>query len=276
MLAFPDDKGSGARTLTAYMLVPKTEDFTDLLCKVSVTDDAGKVFSYVYNLTGDADTETANDDLLPENVYNFSATLAEDKWAGSNIYWNGTKLTFDEPYEMGKSAAQGLFFKWGGLTGISPVEAWWSETCYIFTDTENTGVEWDDIPAYADETNDGDPLPLEQDICYQISKGTYRMPTSAQLNELSSPLYYDPIGSIDTGLTTTAVAGTEAIKIGVLRNNQVYLPLSGYRSAGLLLRVGYDFDNIWSSTAKDATSAYVLNGAANKVEAYPIRCIKAN
>jgi hypothetical protein len=38
-------------------------------------------------------------------------------WAGSNVYWNGSYLTFDAPGSG--SVAQGVFFKWGSLIGIS-------------------------------------------------------------------------------------------------------------------------------------------------------------
>ncbi|MDR1527743.1 MAG: fimbrillin family protein [Dysgonamonadaceae bacterium] len=43
------------------------------------------------------------------------------KWAGSNIYWNGSALTF-EPYgpPSAKNNYQGVFFIFGSLVGISP------------------------------------------------------------------------------------------------------------------------------------------------------------
>jgi hypothetical protein len=45
------------------------------------------------------------------------------RWALSNVYWDGSKLTF-ETYGTGdpaKAMYQGLLFKWGSLVGISPV-----------------------------------------------------------------------------------------------------------------------------------------------------------
>jgi hypothetical protein len=42
-------------------------------------------------------------------------------WAGSNIYWDGSKLTFKEAgYKGPENYYQGVFFKWGSLVGVSP------------------------------------------------------------------------------------------------------------------------------------------------------------
>ncbi|WP_044163418.1 BACON domain-containing protein, partial [Bacteroides reticulotermitis] len=47
-------------------------------------------------------------------------------WAGSNIYWDGTKLTFDD--SLGESAPhkkyQGVFFNWASLYGIPPANTY--------------------------------------------------------------------------------------------------------------------------------------------------------
>jgi hypothetical protein len=55
------------------------------------------------------------------------------KFAGSNIYWDGSKLTF-VPYNESNTTPypetyyQGVYFKWGSLIGISPVGAFSSGT----------------------------------------------------------------------------------------------------------------------------------------------------
>mgnify|MGYP005928683975 FL=1 len=41
-------------------------------------------------------------------------------WAGSNIYWDGTKLTFDDVNVTTHQYYQGVFFQWGSLWGIAP------------------------------------------------------------------------------------------------------------------------------------------------------------
>jgi hypothetical protein len=45
------------------------------------------------------------------------------KFAGSNIYWDGSKLTFDLYGSNDNTKYQGVFFKWGSLIGVSPAEA---------------------------------------------------------------------------------------------------------------------------------------------------------
>jgi len=40
-------------------------------------------------------------------------------WAGSNIYWNGKKLTFDASVSANSDLKQGVFFHWGSLIGVS-------------------------------------------------------------------------------------------------------------------------------------------------------------
>jgi hypothetical protein len=45
------------------------------------------------------------------------------KWAGSNIYWDGTQLTFapaGTPLSDPRTKYSGVYFQWGSLVGISP------------------------------------------------------------------------------------------------------------------------------------------------------------
>jgi hypothetical protein len=286
------DTETGEHTITAYMLLPAVEDFTGLLCKVSVWSGSGGnsgYYSYVYNLTED-DSKTNNDALLPEKVYTFTATLKEDKWAGSNIYWDGEKLTFDDPLTI--NPAQGLLFKWGSLVGISPVRgnsestAWTgSEPLYTYGAATNpsTGA-WSSIESYTGATQDGDVLPLTNDICYKISEGYWRIPTKDDLATLTAA--HANIGGVESvEILTTAEDGTEAIyNKGQLVNNQVYIPASGSRDNnvtegyGRLNGVGW-LDIIWSNAAQGETYAYYFSGYnadnyQNKANAYPIRCIR--
>jgi hypothetical protein len=44
-------------------------------------------------------------------------------WARSNIYWDGTQLTFvPAGTDLTKQGYQGVFFKWGSLVGVSPAK----------------------------------------------------------------------------------------------------------------------------------------------------------
>jgi hypothetical protein len=62
--------------------------------------------------------------LVPGNSYRLRLRIRTPKFAGSNIYWDGNRLTFDAHYANGGDAPhkeyQGVLFRWGSLVGISP------------------------------------------------------------------------------------------------------------------------------------------------------------
>ncbi|MDR0939686.1 MAG: DUF4906 domain-containing protein [Mediterranea sp.] len=80
---------------------------------------------------------TSNFNVKRNKSYIYEITLGEDDqdvrivqdwyiapsgtWAGSNIYWNGTNLTFDVNYDPASPHwnYQGVYFRWGSLVGIS-------------------------------------------------------------------------------------------------------------------------------------------------------------
>ncbi|MDR1526966.1 MAG: hypothetical protein LBS46_04750 [Dysgonamonadaceae bacterium] len=138
-------------------------------------------------------------------------------WAGSNVYWDGTKLTF-KPYGYvgDENNYQGVFFKWGSLVGISPSKgnnanwdtdtstgtatyvpsytnplnhSWsivnggnWSNilSLYGMDIQSNTGFGADFFESYSDYAN------RKGDICRYLShidavSGDYRMPTYNEL-----------------------------------------------------------------------------------------------
>jgi hypothetical protein len=268
----PEDYSSGTRTINAYMMVPEVKEFTGQLCKVTVTDKNMNTFSYVYNLTGNTDKTAAVGNITPQKLYTFTATLKEDRWAGSNIYWDGTKLTFDDPSKMGKSAAQGLFFKWGSLQGISPVGAWAGGSTPVYSTTaQGTAASWEAI-LYDNVTADDGTLDSDHDICQQISEGNYRMPTKDELDYLDKNAKRESIGG---STTTEAVDGTRAIYSGGLYDNLVFLPNSGAREIdGSLVYVGEAYTTNWSNTAYLDDAAYYISSIYDRTSAMPIRCIK--
>jgi hypothetical protein len=60
--------------------------------------------------------------LLPGHSYTLQINFKKGVgWAGSNIYWDGSKLTFKEAgYKGPENYYQGVFFKFGSLVGVSP------------------------------------------------------------------------------------------------------------------------------------------------------------
>ena len=59
--------------------------------------------------------------LIPGNSYVLTLNFQRQIWAGSNIFWDGTKLTFlPETTPPSAQGYQGVYFMWGSLIGISP------------------------------------------------------------------------------------------------------------------------------------------------------------
>jgi hypothetical protein len=69
-----------------------------------------------------------------------------DPWAYSNIYWNGSKLTFDKSAASASvptsNTYQGVMFKWGSLIGVAPSNA-------------QTEAELDEVALYIPNVNNG-------------------------------------------------------------------------------------------------------------------------
>jgi hypothetical protein len=102
------------------------------------------------DMTQPVDPDPAEDeDYVPEPHKGF---------AGSNIYWDGTQLTFadidydpttdpanaglnpGDPGYVDKSQYSGLYFKWGSLVGISPKDAFAVATTPIYVPAATVGA----------------------------------------------------------------------------------------------------------------------------------------
>jgi uncharacterized protein (TIGR02145 family) len=190
-------------------------------------------------------------------------------WAGSNIYWDGTKLTFDDDSIKTNEEYQGVLFKWGSLVGMSPARTnggsnGWAGLTYYPTnpgvdDTWTTDAalynDYADIPyassdaagpyardhAYLTEiTNHPDTVAASKgDICVYLTNigaapagKRWRMPTSEEFKELAD---YDRV-PVDPAVNFAAVSnqtadGNTKITNGWKRKdlNRPYFPASGYR-----------------------------------------------
>ncbi|MDR0939336.1 MAG: hypothetical protein LBN29_08295, partial [Mediterranea sp.] len=163
----------------------------------------------------------ADDAFLPGRHYTVTSYLTKRvTWATSNIYWDGSKLTFDADATHGGVAGgipsvttvnspryQGLLFKWGSLDGISPAgSVYLNLFSYVYVPSTTTAgynasyskvrpttSVWTAIP-YIPETlvpADGSVLPRKAildsgtwygDICAYITHGVWRMPTKQEYN----------------------------------------------------------------------------------------------
>jgi uncharacterized protein (TIGR02145 family) len=107
---YASDADKAAGTVKAkYLAVthPGTSD--------PITFEIGRSYTFVVKLSNDALGLALEEAYMP---------APHKGWAGSNIYWDGTKLTFDDVDDDTNEQYQGLLFKWGSLIGISPVDDW--------------------------------------------------------------------------------------------------------------------------------------------------------
>lgn len=228
-------------------------------------------------------------------------------WAGSNIYWDGTKLTFDDVDDQTHSTYQGIYFQWGSLTGISPVGNY-DLTTLLYPpgfSTATGGTAWTAIPRVPDGTINSvpplgkterdrgylyelDPATGTGDICKYITEqagGTlhgkrWRMPTSMEFESATSYSKNDSF----TNVVSTADDGTFAISQGYTKI-EIGLPFfraGGGRSEsdGALLVVG-KFGLYWSASPSN-TQGYSLSFQStqmlpgfqyNRGRGYSVRCV---
>ncbi|TWV14417.1 DUF4906 domain-containing protein [Bacteroidaceae bacterium HV4-6-C5C] len=195
---------------------------------------------------------TGNFNIKRNNQYTYTITLKPTEsdtriifkklvWAGSNIYWNGSKLTFDPSpvnpanpttQELANMKKQGVAFRWGSLVGISlsttyvtytptynsavPANSTWStgsnaytNIAYITDNVLNGGQNNTFLNDVAQNT-DANYAAYKGDICQYLSKtgtvsGSWRMPTSKEFN---------PGGVIDNASVAWTTSSTPWAKFG--------------------------------------------------------------
>jgi hypothetical protein len=132
-----DDISSSYRTVTPVSPAPAKVKFGGVKVSTNSTVFANKVAEFYSRLN------LATSYLL---VVDLIQGLA---FAYSNIYWNGTKLTFDKTSVAASDADsryyQGLYFKWGSLIGISPV--WDGDNTLVYIPNNIAGRTWHDAEA---------------------------------------------------------------------------------------------------------------------------------
>ena len=212
-------------------------------------------------------------------TYTINTDTGGFAWAGSNIYWDGTKLTFDAPHVTTHEAYQGVFFKWGSLIGISPQGDFDASTTKLFmytggswTETTATARGWNyvTIPYYLedidsnsnraigwlnDNSNASSYAQFKGDICMYLQSigaapsGNWRIPTSAEhgVHADWDTVINGRAWTMDNSLSNLYGTST-AITNGRRFQGSYYFPASGYRNIdGTIDGVGSQA-LYWSST----------------------------
>jgi hypothetical protein len=180
--------------------------------------------------------------------YTLEVDVRKLTWAKSNIYWNGSTLTFSE---SGNSNYQGVFFKWGSLVGIAGgVDAATNPVVYIpnvvaYPDQAGSGTgAWDgsktlsasvyngnlnNIPAVSSPLGpytlykNPDFANYKGDICSYLTGGVWRMPNLSEFGVVAD--YSSWVSGTTSGLNS---AGTGTITSGKTYNViSSFFPASG-------------------------------------------------
>lgn len=185
-------------------------------------------------------------------------------WAGSNIYWDGSKLTFDDVNVRTHERYQGVFFQWGSLWGLAPNGSdqtiWGTNHTVYLLNNDGThradvgGHAWDNIPRVGDTEAITSNLPSGKedkdrnylyeitdastgkgDICRYLTEQAggliygrkWRMPTRKEFEDCYSSMYSgksDAAADDDTG--------KQEMPTGRTMDGKVFFPASGYRKEG--------------------------------------------
>jgi hypothetical protein len=192
-----------------------------------------------------------------------------NRWAKSNIYWDGNQLTFDRT-PLGHENYQGVFFKWGSLIGMSP-----RYETYITIYDPDSGAQNIDGSDYASIAYNN----AASDICARIDNA-WHIPTEAEFNVSNfsygggspqSPYNASGRGGISNGATYTDSFGT------------VFFPASGYRFGTNISGDGMTC-KYWSGGAArmlvvgagGIATSFQSGASYPPSDACPIRCIRNN
>ncbi|NDV85004.1 hypothetical protein D0T87_23990, partial [Bacteroides sp. 51] len=253
-------------------------------------------FTVAASTTGTATLNFINTDGLFADV---AVTLnvqpiVPAEFGGSNIVWDGTKLTFSTgPDDKSVDAqAQGVYFQWGSLVAISPVGAFSASSSILYKPEEYTTAitSWTTIP-YVNETTApfNDDVQTEDDfatynsntgynastgkgdICRYISAkgwvaGSWRLPTYAEQKTFLeaagqspvSPSYYGtPIGTF-TAFTASNANGLDQIPSYVQLLDQRFPASGSRRTNGALLNAGGN-GYFWSGSSYSTTNGFLMH-----------------
>ncbi|MDD4516845.1 fimbrial protein [Massilibacteroides sp.] len=229
-------------------------------------------------------------------------------WAGSNIYWDGSKMTFDDTGRRTHENYQGLFFKWGSLWGINPYRenSGYSGQVYKFgyTSVQNGGP-YSNIPFVTPTVSSDrnrhyllevhDPDNNIGDICKYITEqagGTlygkkWRMPTSYEFGADGDlytqkgtwPLNQQQNDKNDGTYVIPGNPGYTKSEVGY-----PFFPAAGFYSGTNVNSIGTS-GGYWSGSSKSSSKAYYLSFISNKSTflaasatnpsyAMPVRCVQ--
>ena len=222
-------------------------------------------------------------------------------WAGSNIYWDGSRFTFDDVNDHSHENYQGVYFQWGSLWGIAPdgsQQSPWSTNITVYKldnggHSATTGNSWNSFPRVSDIHISSNPPSgksvRDRHYLYEITDGSagigdickylteqaggsihgkkWRMPTSQEFEAANS---YSRSGTWADVTSNNAGGQYQNPNAPGYRKSDTgtpFFPASGYRnnSIGQLYSVG-NVGSYWSGSP-DGTIGYSIG--FNTVAVFP-------
>lgn len=279
---------------------------TDLGMPITFTTQISPLRSTVTVVFRCTDTSKPFADVTFEFEIRAYIPSVSTRFAGSNIYWDGEKLTFDDegPATATNQKYQGVYFQWGSLWGISPVGAFSPSTTVYKIGTNGkyeaatVSAAWSSLPHItpSSKLNDRKRAYLYEvtdeasnigDICRYLTMKKYapapgvkswRMPTSEEMK------YFNGLRTNGSSTQPSNRIDGKFSITGGLEKGSVRLPSSGYRTKenGAISTDG-DVPNYWTSSPSSGYGyALYCSSTATSMHAadprcgLPVRCVAEN
>jgi hypothetical protein len=190
---FSSWSGSGSQRESELLVMPKASGST-----ITVSIPASAIArENLSAIPASAATASFTAELKAGFSYKLLLRLSVPIFARSNIYWDGSKLTFVQAgSDTSKEGWQGVHFKWGSLIGISPAGAflsYYSSTTPTYARYAKTSYStWASIP-YLESGEITGESGTRGDICRYINSD-YRLPKSTEFGTKSGYLSGAPNG----------------------------------------------------------------------------------
>lgn len=238
--------------------------------------------------------------IIDGQIYPFGATIAnvnsdlvatpyiEDlQFADSNIYWDGTKLTFDydeSGSSLDVSQQQGVFFKFGSLWAIGANGVVIGNPSLLPKDVPYIKKMATPDINHNMLLDNHDPVNNVGDVCKYLSDngmvppGNWVMPTAIQMMYLAKKAVKEGPWTV---INTVQPDGRYVIKSGYSFLDKYFLPASGflsYTNYGLndMSYGGYYWTSSPASSLPYILAVQEINVRETKAEGFalPVRCVK--
>jgi hypothetical protein len=263
--------------------------FSGSLNTPTVTSDARTVFAdgadpvkvAIHSVEINGGTSFASNDevgfatpLALGTKYTLTLSFIEsitERWAGSNIYWDGARLTFDPMGKTEHSLYQGVYFKFGSLVGVSGSEAMNANTTTMYVpdyeELDPEGSGWRASTISAEGWGDWDGIPYIPVISGSYPTYLYDLSDAAHYEEMKGDICRY-IGETGAGPKGYRMPYADDFGAGMVNNSagNIYWDLAG---TPISLIPGDDGNYAWSGGTPAGTSFlssfYVYLKANNNV-----------